>query len=137
MIRSEIENSAEFIRLQKAVKSTMVGVAYHAYMRSTYDDSYNETKRHRKVCEDIDTSFSAIANCFDDFSSICDTMCRDFAKSEILNVLQLCDLLKEQDPKFYCHDFIERSITAEEVMEDILDMNSDDFCADGTTQEVL
>jgi len=130
MIRSEIENSVEFIRLQKAIKATMVGIAYHAYMRSSYDDEYNAEKRHRKVCGDVDTAFSAIENCFEDFGSICDTMCRDFAKSEIYTAIVQCELAKQQDPKFNCHSFFDETITCESVFEDILDMNSEDFDID-------
>jgi len=130
MIRSEIENSVEFIRLQKAIKATMISIAYHAYMRSSYDEDYNKLKRYGKVCDDVRTAFSAIENCFEDFGSICDTMCREFATSEIHYAIDQCDLLKEQDPKFQCHNFFDEAITCESVFEDILDMNSDDFCVD-------
>jgi hypothetical protein len=130
MIRSEIENSVEFIRLQKAIKSTMVGIAYHAFMRSSYDEDYTLEKRYRKVCDDVDTAFSAIDNCFEDFGSICDTMCRDFATSEIYLAIEQCDTLKKQDKFFEAHKFLQETITCESVFEDILDMNSDDFCVD-------
>lgn len=134
MIRSEIENSVEFIRLQKAIKATMVGIAFHAYMRSSYDDEYNADKRYDKVCGDVDTAFSAIENCFEDFGSITDTMCRDFAKSEILDAIEQCELAKQQDPKLYCHDFFKETITCESVFEDILDMNSEDFDIDAVDE---
>jgi hypothetical protein len=130
MIRSEIENSVEFIRLQKAIKATMISIAYHAYMRSSYDEAYTKLNRYGKVCDDVRTAFSAIDNCFEDFGSICDTMCREFATSEIHYAIDQCDLLKEQDPKFESHNFFDEAITCESVFEDILDMNSDDFCID-------
>jgi hypothetical protein len=130
MIRSEIENSVEFIRLQKAIKATMVGIAYHAYMRSTYDDCYNETKRRHVVRDDVDIAFSAIDNCFEDFGCINDTMCRDFAKAEIRNAIEQCELMIKQDPKIHVSKFFEETITCESVFEDILDMTSDDFCID-------
>ncbi len=130
MIRSEIENSVEFIRLQKAIKSTMIGIAYHAFMRSFYDNEYNAEKRYRKVCDDIDTAFSAIDNCFEDFNSICDTMCRDFAKSEIYIAIEQCDTLKKQDKSFEAYKFLSETITGESVFEDILDMHSEDFDID-------
>jgi len=135
MIRSEIENSVEFIRLQKAIKATMRGIAFHAYMRSSYDDEYNAEKRHRKVCGDVDTAFSAIENCFEDFGSITDTMCRDFAKSEIYTAIVQFELLKQQDPSVQCHNFFDETITCESVFEDILDMNSDDFDIDAVDEE--
>jgi hypothetical protein len=135
MIRSEIENSVEFIRLQKAIKATMSGIAFHAYMRSSYDDCYNETKRYRKVCDDVDTSFSAIENCFEDFGSITDTMCRDFAKSEIIIAIGQCELMKKQDPKLQALKFFEETITCESVFEDILDMNAEDFDIDAVDED--
>jgi hypothetical protein len=135
MIRTEIENSVEFIRLQKAIKATMISIAYHAYMRSSYDDEYNAEKRHRKVCGDVDTAFSAIENCFEDFGSITDTMCRDFATSEIHYAIVQCELMKQQDPKFNCHSFFDETITGESVFEDILDMNSEDFDIDAVDEE--
>jgi|694.fasta_scaffold70985_8 hypothetical protein len=134
MIRTEIENSVEFIRLQKAIKATMFGIAYHAYMRSSYDEDYNQEKRYSKVCGDVDTAFSAIENCFEDFGSITDTMCRDFAKSEILCAIEQCELMKEQDPKFNVHNFFVETITAESVFEDILDMNAEDFDIDAVDE---
>ena len=140
MTRSEIENSVEFIRLQKAVKATMVGIAYHAYMRSTYDNEYSADKRYDKVCGDVDTAFSAIENCFEDFGSICDTMCRDFAKSEILDVISQCETLRQQETKLDLLKldvlkFFYETITGESVFEDILDMNSEDFDIDAVDDE--
>jgi hypothetical protein len=108
----------------------MISIAYHAYMRSSYDEDYTLEKRYRKVGDDVDTAFSAIDNCFEDFGSITDTMCRDFAKSEIYTAIVQCELAKQQDPKFNCHSFFDEAITCESVFEDILDMNSDDFCID-------
>lgn len=135
MIRSEIENSVEFIRLQKAIKATMSGIAFHAYMRSSYDEEYTAEKRYSKVCSDVDTSFSAIENCFEDFGSITDTMCRDFAKSEIIIAIDQCELMKKQDPKLHVSKFFEETITCESVFEDILDMNAEDFDIDAVDED--
>jgi len=133
MIRSEIENSVEFIRLQKAIKATMQGIAYHAVMRSDYDENYTEDKIYRKVCEDVNTSFSAIANCFEEFTCICDTMCRDFAKSEIHCAIEQFKSLNQ--PLHTCHDYFEQVINAEGVLEDILDMTSEDFDIDAVLED--
>jgi hypothetical protein len=135
MIRSEIENSVEFIRLQKAIKATMISIAYLAYMRSTYDDEYNETKRRQVVRDDVDTAFSAIENCFEDFDCITDTMCRDYAKAEIRYAIEQCELMKQQDPKLNVSKFFEETITAESVFEDILDMNAEDFDIDAVDED--
>ncbi len=126
MTRTEIENSVEFIRLQKAIKATMISIAYHAFMRKSYDKDFNEDKRYHKICEDVNTAFSAIANCFEDFQCITDTMCRDFAKSEIINTISQLDKLTEENPNFDEIEYLEKTITAEEVLEDILDMNSEE-----------
>jgi hypothetical protein len=134
MTRTEIENSVEFIRLQKAIKATMVGLAYHAFMRSSYDDAYNATTRRQVVRDDVDTAFSAIDNCFEDFGSICDTMCRDFAKAEIRYAIEQCELMKQQDPKLNVSKFFEETITCESVFEDILDMNAEDFDIDAVDE---
>jgi hypothetical protein len=104
-------------------------------MRSTYDNEYNETKRNHVIRDDVDTAFSAISNCFEDFDSICDTMCRDFAKSEIRCAIEQCELAKQQDPKLNVSKFFEETITGEGVMEDILDMNSEDFDIDAVDED--
>lgn len=126
MTKTELQNSIEFIRLSKAIETTMFSIAYKAFIRSSYDEEYNVEKRCDKICDDVDTSFTAISYCFEDFDCLCDTMCRDFAKSEIMQVIAQCDTLKANDNKFNCYDFILKSITANDVIEDILDMTSED-----------
>ena len=67
-------------------------------------------------------------------------MCRDFAKSEILDVISQCETLRQQETKLDLLKldvlkFFYETITGESVFEDILDMNSEDFDIDAVDDE--
>jgi hypothetical protein len=126
MTKTQIQNSVEFVRLQKAIKSTLIEITYSSLMRRSYDERYSDVLIRLSISDDIDTAFSAISNCFEDFGSICDTMCRDYAKSEVNDLVNKCITIKNQDKLFNECVFIEENIDCEDIFQDILDMNADD-----------
>jgi hypothetical protein len=112
---TDFETSTDFIRLQKAIKSTMISIAIHA---SYFEDADIE--------RDVDVAFDVLSECFEDIDCICDTVTRRCAKSEIHSVLRDVKQHKSQNDKFDAFQYIEDNIDCESVYEDIIDMNSDD-----------
>ena len=104
-------SSLQIKNLEKAIKSTMIEIAYHNY--ETPD----------KVDHDIDTAFFTIGNCFPKFDSIGDTVTRRCAKSEIYSVIEHAKSQNIVGGHFL--KFAEEHITGEEVIEDILEMQED------------
>lgn len=104
----------EFNKLSGAIKQTMIDITYSNYYRQL--DNREET-----IDNDIDVAFFAIGNCFPEFNSIGDTVTRRCAKTEIYTLL---DSLKNVDVKDRS-DYINNNITAESVLDDIMEMNSD------------
>lgn len=81
-----------------------------AMISDAYDD---KDKRTEYIETAVDVAFNTILNCFDDeyYSSLNDTMCRRYAKSDIYDAID--------------NDSID-SIDAESVFEDIDEMQDDE-----------
>ena len=109
----------DLIRLQTAIQQTMVSIAY--MNSSNIFDGRPET-----IDNDVDVAFGAIANCFPDFTCIEDTVTRRLAKSEIYDTIRPLDNWRKIDPKYNVLAHIKSNITAGSVMEDIINMNSDE-----------
>jgi hypothetical protein len=102
---------SEFIRLQQAIKSTMISVAYLNY--ETPDNVEN----------DIDVAFTAISHCFSDYSCD-DTVTRRCAKSEIYDLIQQARSEGVRGGDFLT--FVQDNITCESVFDDIIAMHDED-----------
>ena len=111
---TDFETSTDFIRLQKAIKSTLTSIAVHA----VYFENSN-------VERDIDVAFSTLSECFENITCICDTVTRRCAKSEVHSVIADCKELKSQNVKFDVFQYIEDHLDCESVYEDIIEMNTD------------
>ena len=113
---TDFETSTDFIRLQKAIKSTLTNIAIHAVY---FEDADIE--------RDVDVAFDTLSECFDNIDCITDTVTRRCAKSEIHSVLRDCNkLIAENDMTFDAFKYIEDHIECESVLEDIIDMNCDE-----------
>lgn len=105
-------SNPDFVRLQGAVKSTMIDVACLNY--ETPD----------QVDFAIDTAFFAIGNCFPQFDCISDTVTRRCAKTEIYTLFDEAKLLNMRGGDFF--RFVEENITCESVFDDLVAMHDDD-----------
>jgi hypothetical protein len=116
MTKSEMR---ELNRLTNAIKQTMVSIAY---------SNFNRQKRERTetVDDDIDTAFTAIQYSFPMFSSITDTVTRRCAKTEIYEALRQTTTWCNFDKRIDSLNYIQNLITAESVMDDIINMNGED-----------
>jgi hypothetical protein len=104
----------ELARLTAAIKQTMVSICYQNL------DSDN-------IENDVDVAFTAIEHCFPEFDCITDTVTRRCAKTEIHDVLTAAqEMCKVNGNRRGVLEMIEQSITAESVMDDIIDMNDDE-----------
>ena len=110
----------EFNRLTNAIKQTMVHVAYMNASKIIFDN------RECTVDEDIDNSFTGIDYSFPMFDSITDTVTRNCAKSEIYEAIEHCKTWRDFDPKFNILGYIEANVKGQSVIEDLIDMNSED-----------
>jgi hypothetical protein len=109
----------ELNRLTNAITQTMVSIAYTNYYRQK--DNEPET-----VDDDVDTAFTAIEYSFPMFSCITDTVTRRCAKTEIYEALRSATTWCAFDKKIDPLNHIKSSITAESVMDDIINMNGED-----------
>lgn len=121
---TDFETSTDFIRLQKAIKSSMFSIAMHAFYFE------NEANAKVDIDRDVDVAFSTLSDCFDEIQCITDTVTRRCAKSEIYSILRQVKDLKSKDAKFDAYAYIENNLDCESVYEDIIDMNSDDEDSD-------
>ena len=110
----------ELIRLTNAIKQTMVHVAYMNCSKIIFDN------RECTVDEDIDNAFTGIEFSFPEYSCITDTVTRNCAKTEIYEAIEHCKTWRKFDPKYDILSYLESNITGASVMEDIINMNSDD-----------
>lgn len=110
----------EFNRLTNAIKQTMVHVAYMNASKIIFDN------RECTVDEDIDNSFTGIEFSFPMFSCITDTVTRRCAKTEILEAIEHCKTWRKFDPKYDILGYLQSNITGQGVIEDLIDMNSED-----------
>jgi hypothetical protein len=107
----------KFSKLESAIKQTMISICY-----SNLDNKSPDNIEH-----DVDVAFTAIDYAFPEIQCICDTVTRNCAKSEIHEVLEQAQAMKQINGNYRgVLEMIEQSITAESVMEDIINMNSDD-----------
>jgi hypothetical protein len=133
---SNLTNSTEFKRLQDVVTETCQSIAFHAYAE-TYDDFYNhlyekikltpeqrDTTLERIIDSKVGTAFSAISLCFPDFSSLCDTVTRNCARSAIHEVIAMC--IEQNVKPGPAHDIIDENLDLESVWEDLIAMNDED-----------
>lgn len=107
-------------QLTVAVKQIMVSVAYLNADKIIHDN-LEDTVDH-----DIDTAFMSISYCFPDFSTIDDTVTRRCAKTEIYLAIDDCKTMYKSDNKFNILDYLEKSIDAESVIDDVKMMFEDD-----------
>ena len=110
----------EFNRLTNAIKETMVHVAYMNADKIIFDN------RECTVDTDIDNAFTGIEFSFPMFSCITDTVTRRCAKTEIFEALEHCKTWKKFDPKYDILGYLQSNITAASVIEDLINMNSED-----------
>jgi len=122
---TDFETSTDFIRLQKAIKSTMITIASSLYDRTTYIADFKDKKLADQIDNDVDVAFSVISDMFENITCICDTVTRRCAKSEIHSVVHSCIQLRLENDKFDSFQYIEDHIDCESVFEDIIDMNTD------------
>lgn len=108
------------VRLQSAITNVMVDVAYQNASKVIVDNLPDT------VDEDIDTAFMAISYCFTDFQCIEDTDTRRYAKSEIYEAIRSAQAWRKLDSNLDILSHIKANITGADVIEDIINMNSDD-----------
>ncbi len=130
MTYEELTTSTDYIRLHKAVVATMINIAYSSVGDFVY---FNKTLEQiaDKIEDDVDTAFSTIDNIIDAFDmpfecGMTDTVTRRCAKSEIHSIVRDCVMQNIADAKFDVYDYVKSKITAEEVFEDFIHMNTDD-----------
>lgn len=110
----------EFNRLTNAIKQTMIHVAYMNCSKIIFDNL------ECTVEDDIDNAFTGIEFSFPMFSCITDTVTRRCAKSEIYQAIEHCKTWRNFDKKFDILGYLQSSITASEVIDDLISMNSED-----------
>jgi hypothetical protein len=119
--------SKKHLRFRNAVTETMRNIAQTAVY--VYDD---EIKRQRYIEDAVDVAFTTILTCFDDemYSTLTDTMCRRYAKSDIHDVTEECIIerttAKENNTKFDISQYIIDNLDADSVLEDIEEMCEDE-----------
>lgn len=107
----------DFSKLESAIKNTMVSICYHNLSSETPDNIEN----------DVDVAFNAIQYSFPEFECIEDTVTRRCAKSEIFEVFRNAQEMRKVNGNYRgVLEMIQESITAESVMEDIMNMNTED-----------
>lgn len=107
----------DITKLQSAIKQTMISICYRNLDSETPDNIEN----------DVDVAFTAIQYSFPEFQCIEDTVTRRCAKSEIYEVFRNAQEMRKVNGNYRgVLELIEQSITAESVMDDIINMNTDD-----------
>jgi hypothetical protein len=89
-----------------------------------------------KVEDDVDASFFALDYAMPEVSCLSDTVTRRCAKSEIYSVLDQVVAFRAANPGVAFYHLFD-SITAESVMEDIMDMNEDDDDDDAYLEDMF
>jgi len=121
----------ELARLSEVIKQTMVHIAFMNVTKIMYDGDLASKNAPAYMYEDtsdndVDVAFNALCYAFPAFASITDTDTRNLAKCEIDEVITIALLQRKNDPNFNCMKYIESTITAEEVIEDIIAMFEDE-----------
>lgn len=128
MTYEEITTSPDYIRLHKAVVATMIDIAYSNASALDYKTIEQVSQ---SIEDDVDAAFATIDCFIEAFDmpfecGMTDTVTRRCAKSEIHSIIEECKILNTVDSKFDVYDYVKTHITAEEVFEDFIHMNTDD-----------
>ncbi len=103
-----------FSKLESVIKQSMISICY----RNLDIDN---------IENDVDMAFTVIQYSFPEFECIEDTVTRRCAKSEIYEIVQQAQEMKKINGNYRgVLEMIEQSITAESVMDDIIEMNTDE-----------
>jgi hypothetical protein len=128
MTYEELTTSPDYIRLHKAVVATMIDIAYSNASALDYKTIEQVSQ---SIEDDVDAAFTTIDCFIEAFDmpfecGVCDTVTRRCAKSEIHSIVRDCIAKNSEDSKFDVYDYVKSKITAEEVFEDFIHMNTDD-----------
>ena len=107
----------EFNRLSTAIKEVMINIAYMNASKIIHDNLEDTIE------EDVDTAFMAISYSFPMFESIEDTVTRRCAKSEIHEAIRTVQQWRKLDSNLDILAHLRNNITAESVLDDIINMN--------------
>lgn len=111
--------SIDFDRVEGIVKEVMRSIAMCSVDRFTDGDTdYIETS--------VDNAFMALSYALPDVVCIDDTVTRRCAKSEIYETLELVKEFRADNPGVPFYHIFDENLTAESVMEDIINMHEDD-----------
>lgn len=107
----------KFSKLKSVIKQTMFSICYRNLDSETMDNIEN----------DVDIAFTAIQYSFPKIECITDTVTRRCAKTEIYEVYRAAQEMRKVNGNYAgVLEMIEESITAESVMEDIINMNTEE-----------
>ena len=124
-----MSTTIDFDRVENVIRDVMRSIA------SLNVSSYTEGNSD-KVEDDVDASFFALDYAFPEVSCLSDTVTRRCAKSEIYSVLDEVVKFRAENPGVAFYHLFDR-ITAESVMEDIMDMNEDNENDDERLEDLL
>jgi hypothetical protein len=130
MTYTELTTNPDYIRLHKAVISTMTSIAISNASKLCFFEKTDQEVAD-SIEDDVDASFGAIDNFMEAFElpfdcGFTDTVTRRCAKSEIHTLVRDCVAKRKLDNKFDLFKYIEQNITGQEVFEDFIHMNTDD-----------
>lgn len=124
-----MSTTIDFDRVESVILNVMRSIA--SLNVSSYTAGNSD-----KVEDDVDASFFALDYAFPEVDCLSDTVTRRCAKSEIYSVLDEVVKFRAENPGVAFYHLFD-SITAESVMEDIIDMNADDENDDERLQDLL
>jgi hypothetical protein len=120
--------SIDFDRIQSVIRDTMRSIAQLNVTEFT-EGNYD------RVENDVDASFFALGYAFPEVDCMSDTVTRRCAKSEIFTALEQVVAFRAANPGVAFYHLFD-DITAESVMEDIMDMCEEDD-EDGLDESIL
>jgi hypothetical protein len=120
--------SIDFDRIQSVIRDTMRSIAQLNVTEFT-EGNYD------RVENDVDASFFALGYAFPEVDCLGDTVTRRCAKSEIFTTLEQVVAFRAANPGVAFYHLFD-DITAESVMEDIMDMCEEDD-EDGLDESIL
>lgn len=111
--------SIDFDHVEGIIKEVMRCIAMCSVDRYTNGDTdYVETA--------VDNAFMALSYSLTDVDCVDDTVTRRCAKTEIYETLELVKSFRADNPGVPFYHIFDEHLTAESVMEDIINMNEDD-----------
>ena len=125
-----MSTTIDFDRVEYVILSVMRSIA------SLNVSSYTQGNVD-KVEDDVDASFFALDYAFPEVSCLSDTVTRRCAKSEIYSVLDIVVKFRAENPGEPFYHLFDEHLSAESVMEDIMDMNEDDENDDERLEDLL